>query len=428
MINPIIREDLLYYLWKTKRFDNNNLVTTSGQTVRIIDFGHQNYDAGPDFSNARIVIDDIEWVGNAEMHVYSSDWERHGHDLDIAYDNVILHIVFEDDKEVRTTTEQLIPCIELKNLINPTIKSNYAKLINNHSWIPCEKSLNTVPLHTTSFWLQRLIAERLESKSEYLKTILEQTNNNWEETTYIFLARYMGARVNVEPFEILAKNLPLSTIIKNKDNMIKIEALLFGQAGMLNANYLDDYFVQLKNEYQFLSKKYSLKNIPSVSWKFARMRPAGFPTIRIAQFAAIMYNTSHLFSAILNSESIDEIINIIKVTPNEYWNDHYRFGKVSIQREKTIGDSFIKSIIINVICPILFLYGKSIGQDKYCERAIAYLENLKSEKNAIVSKYKTLGISCKSAADSQALLQLKKQYCDKKKCLSCRIGNKIISK
>ncbi len=427
MLTPIIREDLLYYLWKTKSFDMVNLITEDGQPVKIIEFGTQNYDAGPDFSNGKVKIGDTIWAGNIEMHVYSSDWERHNHDLDKAYDNVILHVVYEHDREVHTTTEQFIPCLELKNRIPKKLKQNYSQLITNNNWIPCENQLQNVPNHTVTFWLQRMVAERLESKTEYLKSILEYTNNDWEETMYIFLMRYMGARVNMDPFESLAKNLPLSIIQKNKDDLQTIEALLFGQAGMLLATHTNDnYYEGLKSEYLFLSKKYHLTNIPPVSWKFARMRPAGFPTIRIAQMAQIFCNTEHLFSQILDAKKTKSIKHLFQATPSEYWEDHYRFGTDSIYKEKRLGAGFIDLIIINVVSPILFLYGKSIADEQYCNRAIEHLESLKPEKNKIITNYKALGIKTSSAADSQGLLQLKKAYCDPKLCLSCSIGNKLI--
>ena len=427
VLTPIIREDLLYYLWKTKSFDMTNLTTEDGQKIEILDYGNQNYDAGPDFSNGKIKIGNTVWAGNIEMHVYSSDWERHNHDLDKAYDNVILHVVFEHDREVHTTTEQYIPCLELKKRIPQKIKENYAQLISNNNWIPCENQLPNVPEHTVTFWLQRLVAERLETKTEYLKTILESTNNDWEETMYIFLMRYMGARVNMDPFESLAQNLPLSIIQKNKDDLQKIEALLYGQAGMLLATYEnDEYYNGLKSEYRFLAKKYKLTHIPPVSWKFAKMRPAGFPTIRIAQMAQILYSSEYLFSRILATKNIQSIKQIFQAKPSEYWEDHYRFGTESIYKEKQLGEGFIDLIIINVVSPLLFLYGKSIADEQYRDRAIEHLEALKPEKNKIVSNYKELGVVVSSAADTQGLLQLKKAYCDPKLCLSCSIGNKLI--
>jgi len=426
MLTPIIREDLLYYIWKTKSFEMSNLKTVDGQQIEIIEFGNQNYDSGPDFSNGKIKIGNTTWVGNVEMHVYSSDWERHCHDVDKAYDSVILHVVFEHDKEVFTTSEHLIPCLELKNRIAKPIMSKYAQLIANNNWIACEKHINKVEDHTISFWLQRLVAERVGRKTGTLRKILDQTKTNWEESLYICLARYMGARVNMDPFESLARATPYVLIRKNRNELHKIEALLFGQAGMLEANFDDEYFVELKREYRFLAKKYKLKSQLPVSWKFARMRPVGFPTIRIAQMAKILYQNDRLFSRIIFENDTKVLKSIFKVKPSSYWENHYRFGKEAKFMEKNVGESFLDQLIINVVCPIVFLYGKYIADERYCERAINHLEKLKAEKNNITRKFKTIGVNCTTAADSQALIQLKKNYCNEKQCMTCAIGSAII--
>lgn len=426
MLTPILREDLLYYIWKTKSFNMTNLKTEDGQPIEIIQFGTQNFDSGPDFSNGKIKIGNTLWVGNIEMHVYSSDWERHCHDIDKAYDNVILHVVFEHDKEVFTTSEQFIPCLELKNRIAKPILSKYAQLIANNNWIPCEKQISKVEDHTVSFWLQRLVAERMGNKTGYFKKILDQTNANWEESLYIYLSRYMGARVNMDPFESLAKSLPYVLIQKNKNDLHKIEALLYGQSGMLQADFKDSYFQELKKEYKFLVNKYKLKSIPPISWKFARMRPVGFPTVRIAQLAQMLYNNDRLFSKIILENDTQELKKVFKVNTSPYWDYHYRFGKESKFKEKNIGDTFIDQLIINVVCPVVFLYGKYIADEDYCERAIGHLETIKAEENNIVKKFKSIGISCKTASDSQALLQLKHVYCKEKQCVACAIGSAII--
>ena len=426
MLAPIIREDLLYYIWKTKTFEKTNLKTEDGQRIEILQFGTQNFDSGPDFSNGKVRIGDTLWVGNIEMHVYSSDWERHCHDLDKAYDNVILHVVFEHDKEVYTTTEQFIPCLELKDRISKPILYKYSQLLANDNWIPCEKQISKVPQHTVSFWLQRLVAERVERKTEYLKKILDQTNTNWEETLYIYLSRYMGARVNMDPFESLAKSLPYVLIQKNKNDLHRIEALLYGQSGMLEANYKDVYFKKLKEEYHFLKTKYTLHSIPPISWKFARMRPVGFPTIRIAQLAQILFTNDRLFSKVILEDNTKELRKLFKVKTSSYWSEHYRFGKAAKSKEKNLGDPFIDQLIINVICPVVFLYGKYIADESYCERAIGHLEKIKAEENNIVRKFKSIGVPCKTALESQALIQLKNSYCDEKQCATCAIGSSII--
>jgi len=426
MLQPIIREDFLYYIWKTKSFDLTQLLTQDQQPLEILQFGTQNFDAGPDFSNGRIEINGTTWVGNIEMHVYASDWERHCHDLDKSYDTVILHVVYEHDKEVYTSSEQKIPCLELKNRIHPTLLTNYARLIANNNWIPCERLISNVRPHTISFWLQRLVAERMSAKTERLKKLLIKTNFDWETTLYICLSRYMGARVNMDPFEHLAQSLPHLIIQKNRNDLFKIEALLYGQAGMLQADFEDAYFQELKKEYLFLAKKYNLNAIPVVSWKFSRMRPIGFPTIRIAQLAQIFFHNDRLFAKIAEEKHAREIRNIFKVHTSDYWTEHYRFGKLSNPKIKNIGDQLIDQLMVNVICPIVFLYGKYIADERYCERAIAHLESTKPEINKVTKGFKERGVRCQTASDSQALIQLKKGYCDEKRCVTCAIGNAII--
>ena len=426
MLTPIIREDFLYYVWKTKNFSQNNLISTSGDKIEIIEFGNQNFDSGPDFSNGKVKINDTLWAGNIEMHVYSSDWDRHCHDLDKAYDNVVLHVVFEHDKEVFTSLENKLPCLELKSRISNSILKNYSKLISGNSRIPCTHSIHKVEDHVIRIWLQRLVAERIETKTKYLKEILQSTKFDWDETLYIYLSRYMGARVNMEPFELLSRSLPHILLQKNRHDLHKVEALLFGQSGMLEANFKDEYFMDLKKEYSFLARKYGLRPIPVVSWKFARMRPAGFPTIRIAQFAKIISSQDRLFSQIINETDTQKIRSIFRIEASPYWDNHYRFGSESAHKVKKIGEAFIDQLFINVLSPVIFTYGVHFSDERYCERAIAHLDTIKSEDNKITREFKSLGIIPKSASESQAMIQLKKNYCDKKHCMSCSIGNAII--
>lgn len=428
MINPIIREDFLYYVWRTKSFDIIDLKTIDGQDVEILDWGYRNNDSGPDFSNAKVKIGETLWAGNVEMHVYTSDWEKHAHDTDPAYNNVILHIVYEHDKDILNAKDKKIPTVTLASRIDPNLHNNYADIIASESWIPCARHINKVPTHIVSFWLQRLVAERLTLKGDYMKSLHQQYNGDWESVAYIFLSKYMGAKVNGEPFEALANSLPLTILMKNKDDSNKIEALLYGQAGMLSANYKDDYFLTLKEEYNFLKKKYDLRSINPTSWKFSRMRPVGFPTIRISQLASIISNMDGIFTSITEAKDIQTLRSLFSVSAHPYWDTHYRFDKESSQKKKSLGKSFVDMVIINVVCPLLHLYGQSIDSQSYSEQAINHLESLKAESNAITKRYKELGVKCNSAADSQAIIQLKKDYCDKKKCMSCAIGNFIIQK
>ena len=427
MIQQVIKEDLLHYVWKTKQIDISNLKTTEGHSITVIDWGTHNHDSGPDFFNGKIQIGDTVWGGNIEMHVFSGDWDKHSHDSDPAYDNVILHVVYEEDHVILNHENSRIPCIEIRDRIEPKIKKNYGHLIHNNLSIPCEKNIHNIDSFTVSMWKDRLIAERLESKSRSIKTLLDKYKYDWESAFYITLSRYMGARVNTQPFELLAELLPLTTLQKNNDNSIKVEALLFGVAGMLEANYEDDYYKTLKEEYQFLSRKYALQQVPPIMWKFSRMRPPNFPTIRLAQLAKILEKNTKMFSNVLVAKTAQELRTIFAVTASAYWDCHYRFGTLAKEtREKELTKDFIDLLLINVVAPTLFLYGQEKADTSYCDRAISLLLELKPEKNSIIDKWKTLGLEVTSAMDTQSLIHLRKLYCDQKKCLSCNIGNKIV--
>lgn len=422
-----IKEDFLHYLWRLKKFSAQDFVTTDGRKVDIINFGTYNVDSGPDFFNAKIEIEGTIWVGNIEMHVHSSDWLRHKHQYDKAYENVILHVVYEHDLKDQNETIKNIPTIELKGKIPKSYLDIYLELMQSTSTIPCSNTLKYVDHQKIEFWKYALVIERLQSKSEYIKTIFDQCNHDWETTLYVVLARYFGSKVNTEPFEMVAKSLPLAYIFKNKNNTETIDALVFGQAGMLMADYKDDYFQTLKKEYQHQQSKYQLNSMNPVAWKFSKMRPINFPTVRLAQFSALLYKVSYLFSQIKESESPIEIRAILTAKPHEYWNDHYRFGVESIAVTKRISDDFIDILIINAVAPVLYFYGKVNSEERLIDKAIQLLESVGSESNKIVNEWKTLGINAKTGFDSQALIQLKNKYCSEFKCLDCKIGHEIMN-
>jgi len=422
-----MREDFLHYLWRMKRFDLFALQTTQGEKITIQKFGTHNHHAGPDFLDARVVIDETLWAGNVEIHVNASEWNAHGHQTDKAYDNVILHVVLEEDKPIFRRSGQRIPCLELRRRVPPNLHKTYLKLQNNEHWIPCQYHFYAVPDMTKSLWLDRMLVERLERKTQDVAIVLQQNKNNWEETFYRFLAKNFGVKVNAFPFEMLAQSLPLLTLAKHKNSQFQIEALLFGQAGLLEEEFVDDYPNQLKKEYSFLKKKHDLSPIPTQSWRFLRMRPANFPTIRLAQFATLISQSVHLFSKILEAETVKEIEGLFVVSLSDYWQDHYVFDKPSESRNKTLGRSTIHLFIINTIAPFLFLYGQHQGEEQYKDKALQLLENLKAEQNKVIRNWQALGISPDSAYQSQALLQLKKHYCDQRRCLSCAIGHQVIN-
>ncbi len=421
-----MKEDLLHYLWRTKRFDFNNLYTTQGEPVQILHTGNYNTNAGPDFTNARIRIGDTTWAGNVEMHLCASEWLRHGHQVDKAYDNVILHVVLEEDVPIMRLNGERIPCLELKKLVPHKLSTQYLQLLHSEQWIPCQTQFEKVSEMTRTLWLERLLVERLEQKTAVIEQALLQNHQNWEETFYHLLARNFGVQVNMEPFELLAKSTPLLTLFKHKNSLLQLEALLFGQAGLLAQDFEDAYPNQLKKEYAFLQQKYKLTPILGESWKFLRLRPASFPTIRIAQFAMLIFQSNHLFSKMLVAANVEEMENMLELKLSNYWLTHYTFDKESPKSQKKLGKNTIHLILINTVAPFLFLYGKWKSDETYKDRAFALLEELPSEQNNIIENWNILGVEPTSAYQSQALLQLKKQYCDQKKCLHCAIGNAIL--
>ncbi len=423
-----IREDFLHYLWRMQQFSFENLATTTDVPIQIINFGELNTDAGPDFLNAKIKIGETVWVGNVEMHVKASEWLKHKHQEDEAYNNVILHVVYDNDKTILRKTGEPIDALELRKRIPANIIGQYVRLMNNESWIPCQYHFPKIPAITKSSWIDRLMIERLEGRVEILRKELTANENNWEVTFYHRLARNFGSKINTEPFEVLAKTTPLLTLAKHKNNLFQLEALIFGQAGFLHEDFEEEYPNTLKKEYEFLQKKYGLFPLMAAIWRFMRLRPANFPTVRLAQFAALIHQSTHLFSKILEADSIEAIRALFDgIEVSEYWLTHYKFDKPSKKRTKKLGKSTINLFIINTIVPFLFYYGREKGLETYEKRALAFLEQLPPESNHIINKWQELKYKPQSAYHTQALLELKKNYCEQKRCLDCAIGNKIIN-
>ncbi len=421
-----MKEDFLHFLWRTRRFDPSNLTTTEGEPIEILHPGEHNTHAGADFSNARLRIGETIWAGNVEMHLKSSDWLRHKHQHDPAYGNVILHVVLEDDQPILREDGSRIPCLEMKKRVPPRLAGSYQKLLHNEHWIPCQHFFYAVPDMTKNLWLDRLLVERLEHKTEAMRYALAQNGNDWEETFYQFVARNFGLKVNAEPFEALAKSLPQKILAKHKDNLLQIEALLFGQAGLLEADVEEDYPNALKKEYHFLQKKYRLMPLDAMMWKFLRLHPANFPTIRLAQFARLVCRSAHLFSKILEVETQADVDRLFEAKLDDYWLTHYTFGNVSTKRNKSLGKDAVRLLTINTIAPFLFLYGDMRGEEEFKNKAVGLLEALPAEKNSIIAGWEKLGMESKTAYQTQALLQLKNVYCDGKRCLECAIGGAIL--
>lgn len=422
----MFREDFLHYIWRFKQFDLQELRTTAGEEVQILQFGQYNTDGGPDFKNARIKIGNTVWAGHVEMHLNASDWNKHQHSSNPAYNNVILHVVFEADTTILHSSGDPIPMLELNGRIPLKLKNAYLKLLHEKSWIPCDSQIEIVSDFTKTLWLDRLLIERLEQKTENIQTALTNNQNDWETTFYQVMAGSFGLKINVEPFQRLAQTLPLITLAKHKNNLFQLEALLFGQSGLLNKEFEETYPNELKKEYLFLKHKHQLTAIPATMWQFLRLRPPSFPTIRLAQFAVLIHQSTHLFSKVLEAKNITELESLLKVEVSGYWLTHYVFDKASTKRKKSLGATTIQSIIINTIIPFLFLYGKWKGEEQYKEKALQLLEALPAEKNKVIDGWAALGLNTDTAYQSQALLQLKKHYCDRQQCLNCSIGNAIL--
>lgn len=422
----IIPEEFLQYIWENQLFYNDNLRTVDGEKLQIIQIGRRNTDSGPDFFNAKIKIDETIWAGNIEIHKNASDWEKHGHQKDKAYENVILHVVEENDFQVLINGNEKIPTLMLK--YPKQFQDNYQNLLDAKTWIACEDQMHKIDPFVLQLGFNRLMIERLEDKTDEILFFLHQNENDWNETFYQMLARMFGFKVNAVPFELLAKSLPLTTLAKHKSNLHQIEAMLFGNSGLLNEQLIgDNYYIKLREEYSFLYKKYNLKGIESHLWKFMRLRPVNFPTIRLAQMAALIYRSQGLFSKLIEIENSSELKELFKVKASEYWNTHYRFNKSTKKSVvKELGESSINTLIINVVIPFLFVYGETQNKHFLKNRALEFLEQLPSENNSIVNKWHNLGIKSRSAFESQALLQLKNCYCAKKKCLNCQIGVKLV--
>lgn len=416
-----MNEAFIQYIWKMKLFNHSALKTTEGDNILIINSGIHNFHSGPDFTNARIKIGDTTWAGNVEIHIKTSDWKNHHHPRDRAYDNVILHVVYEHDD-----AENKLPTLILKDLIDGELISVYNFMMQTSAWIPCEKNIRSIPEIIIKDQLTRLLTERIEKKALDFEQRLYLNKNDWEETCYQLIARNLGTNINADPFERVARSLPYKTILKHNNNPMQIEALLFGQAGFLEGNFREIYPHQLQAEYKFLKKKYDLEGIRPLEWKFLRMRPANFPTIRMSQFANFVAKNDKIFSKIIDLTDPKKIKKLFEVQAADYWKEHYHFKKSVSVKSTTLGNDMINLILINTIVPLLFLFGKSNGDDQFIIRAVDLLENLDAENNAIIRNWGNIGIKPKHAGESQGLLELKNNYCSNKRCLECALGHKIL--
>jgi len=431
-----MREEFLYYIWEN-RLTDKDLKTTEGEIVDIVATGYRNTNSGPDFLEARIQIGDKLWAGHVEIHIKSSDWNRHGHQTDRAYKNVILHVVYENDGQVND-----IPTLELKGHFDESLFAQYQKLISSKNWIPCEKSIAKVPVFTRLSWFDRMAVERLESKSETVTKILEANQFDWEDALYKLLMRYFGLKVNNEAFETLSNILPFKTLLKHADNLLQLEAMLFGCAGFLEDDFTEDYHLLLKREFSVMKSKFNLLTMPAERWRFMRMRPSNFPTIRLAQMAQLIHKNRCLFSKIRDAKNGDEVKALFDVKASEYWETHWRFetrlpnppdplkrgSHGSRKTPKHLGDTTADVLMINAVAPLLFCYGKLHKDESLCDTAMQFLEETEAEDNAIIRHFAQCSIKAENAMQSQALLHLYSYFCKRKRCLECRIGNVLLHK
>jgi hypothetical protein len=417
-------EKLLQFIWQFQYFNLKELRLTNGQSLHIIHPGIANTNQGPDFLQARIAIDKTVWAGNIELHIKTSDWYKHEHESDHNYDNVILHVVFEDDEPVAI---RMLPTLVLHDRIPGVLLEQYEEWMRRRSFISCETQIVSVPPLVWTNWKERLLISRLERKSEQIKQLLIENNQHWEESFWWLIARNFGTGINGDAFEALARSIRISLLARHKSQIHQLEALLFGQAGLLHREFTEAYPAMLQKEYLFLKKKYGLASIRE-GMHLLRMRPGNFPTVRLAQLAMLLHTCSHLFSFIKETNDLNVLKQTLQVTANDYWHYHYVFDEPSVYQPKKIGESMTDNIIINTVVPSLFAYGVVFNNNGYKQRALRWMEETQYENNRIIRKFKETGLSVRSAFDTQALLELKKRYCDQQRCLECAVGNALLKR
>lgn len=422
-----IAEELLHFIWQLRLYNPKDLKTTNGDPLIVVNPGQYNRNAGPDFEFAKLQIGDTLWSGHIEIHVYAKDWYNHRHNADLAYNSTILHVVWENNHEAIRADGTHILTVELKNHIAPSILSKYRELMHNLHWIPCEQQIQQVNSLTRNTWLDRMAIERMESKYEYLSNLLDKSKNHWEKVLLVTLGRAFGMKVNALAFEHLMQKTEFSLLLKYQSQPVQLKALLFGISGLLPSDSDDSYVQDLYKEFQYLQKIHRLNIISVTEWKFHRMRPYNFPTFRLAQLIALYSHEVYWFDTILKTDDLRTIRKLLKsIQVDPYWEKHFRFSAATSVHPTLLSDTFINHIIINCFVPALFAYGKFVDNDSYKSKAIEWLEETPSEKNAITKKFETLSIQNTNAAISQGLLHLKKTYCERKQCLTCAIGLAIL--
>ncbi len=424
-----MREEFLHFIWKNRLFGTDHLYTRDGRQLVVIDPGEYNRDAGPDFFNSRIRVGETEWAGNVELHINASDWYSHRHHLDHAYDNVILHVVANYDAVVESAGGTVPDTFIIS--WQAEVEDKYNEYMDKPDIIACRNDLDKIPGYTRRHCISMMAEERLQTKIKRIKVVLRSTNNDWDETLYRLLAKYFGMKVNAGPFTVLALNLPLRIIRKHADKRLQVEALMYGQAGMLepgafNWEIYDEYYCSLLAEYRLLRQKYSLKPAEPSMWKFHRLRPLNFPTVRISQFAGLINTGSSLFGILKKCRDTGGLRKVLSSAASSYWDNHYTFGSYKKGKEKRTGSTMINVLMINTIIPMLFLYGRETGMDEYCNRAVNMLDDIEAEDNRVLREWSEAGIRPYSALESQGLIHIREKYCKNRQCLNCPFGSKLI--
>lgn len=423
-----MQEFFLHYLWEMQYFDKANLTTTDGEAVEIFHPGTTHAHSGPDFSNARLRIGDIHWVGHVEIHTQSSQWYEHHHQQDEAYDNVVLHVVWEDDKPVVRRDKSKVPSLELRGRVDQKLILKYRQLVNSSFAIPCQRSLRDVEEIVRTSMMSRVLIERLHRKADEVDVICKKNGGDWEETLYQLLFRNFGFKVNADPFFELSRHVPQKAVRKQADKLDQVESLLFGQAGFLDGAHGDKYFLQLKREYGLLTRKYSLgdSKMSKAQWKFLRLRPANFPTLRLAQLSALLHQRDHLFSRMIECPDKSALVTLFSVEPSGYWHHHYSFSAKSTESVHMLGASSMENLMINTVIPLWVAYGRSNDNQSLIDRAVILLEHLPAEENRIITAWQDLGMDIRHSSDSQAAIELFNRYCHSHQCLHCSIGASLV--
>lgn len=420
-----MNERLLQFIWQFQYFNKNELQTEGGERLTIVHPGHYNTHQGPDFLDAKIVINSTTWAGNIEIHIKSSDWKKHNHSGDKNYSNIILHAVWENDSDIHYENGAVLPTLSLQNLVPKLLLDRFKELMLHQAFVPCDAYLPVLHEMKWIAWKERMAIERLQRKSAQILSLLSEANNHWEEVFWWMLARNFGIRVNADIFESVARSLPVNILAKHKNQIHQLEGFLLGQAGLLNEDFNEDYPQLLKREYLFYQKKYQLRQVP-VKPFYLRMRPANFPAIRLAQLAMLVNKSSHLFSKIKETESVATVKELLNVTANDYWHYHYKIDEAGEYHPKQLGAQMTENIIINTAIPVLFAYGLFTSDENSKDKALRWLSELAAEKNTITKKWTAHGVLNNNALESQALIELKNNYCDLRRCLECSVGNAIL--